>query len=187
MVSSTTSVFCGKMYWHGLDITPTRLNLTMLSKETSGCIVLPALRNFIDACRPSWGPHVMRVVYPLIRRAAIRCVGPYSVRFDLPTKVGGIPIPSDYSSLLKVLSRRRNLRYALYNTPLDTYDPDRLTSMVGYVRLGDPVKQPDGTILPSVTLPDKQKSGWQRRKLLVDDLVLTGFLTELDVLEYLYS
>jgi hypothetical protein len=190
IVSHNTAVFCGKMYWNGLDVTPVRLNLTMLSKETSGYIVLPAIRNFLDACRPSWGRSVMRAVYPLIRRASIRCVGPYSVRFDLPTKVGGIPIPSDWSkgqTLEKVLEKRRNLRYALYNTPMEGYDRDRITSMIGYVRLGSPVKQPDGTILPSVTLPTEQRSGWRRRKLLVNELMTSGLLSASDVLMYYYS
>jgi len=190
MVSYTTSVFCGKMYWHGFDITPVKLNLTMLSKETSGCIVLPALRNFLDVCTPVWGPHAMRVVYPLIKSASIRCVGPYAVRFNLPTKVGGIPIPSTWpkgQTLENVLSKRRNLRYALYNTPMEDYDRDRISTMIGYVRLGSPVIQPDGKLLPSVTLPSEQRSGWRRRKLLVDQLVASRLLTANDVLIYLYS
>jgi hypothetical protein len=188
--SKTTAVFCGKMYWKGHDITPVRLNLTMLAKETSGSIVLPALRSFLDNCYPVWSTRTMRTVYPLIREASIRCVGPYSVRFDLPTKVGGVPIPSMWpkgQTLEKVLDKRRNLRYALYNTPIDVYERDPITSMIGYVRLGRPAKQPDGTILPSVTLPLEQNHGWQRRKLLVNQLVDSRLLTANDVLVYYYS
>jgi hypothetical protein len=90
-------------------------------------------------------------------------------------------------TLEKVLEKRRNLRYALYNTPIDVYERDPITSMIGYVRLGRPAKQPDGTILPSVTLPLEQNHGWQRRKLLVNQLVDSRLLTANDVLVYYYS
>ena len=189
VVSYNAAVFCGEMYWKGERVTPVRLNITSLITENSGTFVLPYVRSFLDRCQPVYGRAVRRIVNRYIVAACLRSVGPYCVRFDLPTKIGGVPIPTKFGtkSLLSVLSGAKALRYALYNTPLEVLEPDVLTTMIGYVRLGNPVKQPDGTILPSVSLPTIGKSGWKRRRLLVDQLYRDGTLTVTDVLEYYYS
>jgi hypothetical protein len=188
VVSHTTAVFCGEFVWKGEIVTPIRLKITDLLHAQSGTIVLPMVRMFLDRCKPVWGRAAMRCVEPYIMSACNRTVGPQNVNYALPTKLGGVPIPRKYGTgLLEVLSKRRNLLYALYNTPIVKEQQDITTSMVGLVRLGSPVKQPDGTILPSVTLPTIGRNGWKQRKTLVQQMVQRGQLSVTDVLEYYTS
>jgi hypothetical protein len=188
IVSYTSAIFCGEMYWKGAQVTPTRLNLTTLFTERSGTVLLPYVRDFLDRAKPVWGKHAMRCVKPYIRSACIKAVGAHNVNFFLPTKLGGVPVLTKHGyGLLEILEKRTNLLYALYNTPIESLEPDTLSRMVGYIRLGNPVKQPDGTILPSVNLPGIGKSGWAKRKKLVVELHQSGSLSVQDVLEFYYS
>jgi hypothetical protein len=189
VVSKTTAVFCGQMYWKGNRVTPVRLNITTLSQSTTGSVVLPMCRDFLANARPVWGPAIMRCVSRIIRRACLRCVGPNNVRFDIPSKLGGVPLPiGNKTSLVKLLEDKDVLRYALYNTPILEDPPDRQTSLIGFVRLGEPAVMPDGTVLPAVTIPRTGGPGsWLRRKKRIDLLISSGDLSDLEVYEYYYS
>lgn len=176
VVSTTTAVFCGQMYWKGNCITPVRLNITTLSRSTTGSVVLPMCRDFLTNAQPVWGPAAMRCVRRIIRRACLRCVPPNAVRFDLPAKLGGVPLPTgNRVSLPTLLEDKDILRYVLYNTPIHEEPLDKLSSMIGFVRLGQPAVMPDGRVLPAVTLPrEGGPNSWQRRKKRVDLLIARG-------------
>jgi hypothetical protein len=189
VVSKTVAIFCGQMYWRGKCVTPVRMNLTAMCGNTSGNVVLNMCRSFIDNRTPVWGASARRISNQLIRRACIRCVKGYNINFDLPTKLGGVRIQQrEGCSLIKLLERRSVLLYALYNTPIVEDPPDRQTNMICYVRLGQPAMMPDGTILPSVTIPTTySRSNWKRRKLEIKQKLESGELSDYDVFDYYYS
>jgi hypothetical protein len=189
IVSKTTAIFCGQMYWRGEKVTPIRFNITSMSEDRDGTIVLPQARSFIDNCYPVWGRSARKTAFAIIRRAAIRCVGIYNLNFSLPTKLGGLPIErTSCVGLLSLLSDERVLKYALFNTPIIEEPPDRTSAMIAYVRLGEPARMPDGTVLPAITMPTVvNRKYYISRKLEIAKAIASGTLSDLDVLTYYYS
>jgi len=188
VVSKTTAVFCGELYWHGNRVTPVRISISTLAKSTSGVEILPMSREFLTFARPVWGPKAFKVISRLIKYACLRAVPPYCVRFDIPAKLGGIPIDLRRNiPLERLLDSRKLLKYTLYNVPSEKYERDARSYFVGLVRLGRPAKQPDGTILPSVTVPEVvSANGWRRRKLSINRKVDGQVLSKYNVLSYYY-
>jgi len=187
--SNSVSTFCGKMFWKGYDVSPINFNITQYHYGGPGSELCNSARDFINRAVPVWGPRAFNCALWRIKAGVIKAVGVNNVIFSLPTKIGGFFATErfDTAKLIDRLSSKSTLRYALYNCPFEDEVTDRTTSMIAYVRLGEKATMPDGTVLPSITIPSTERATWIRRKLKVDKLLATEHLSELDVYEYIYS
>jgi len=188
VVSNSTAIFCGQMYWKGKLVTPIRLDVSKFVKGGKGFEILPAARDFLQLASPVWGPYAKRLATQLLKEAAGQSVGYSNVTFELPIKLGGFATDRKVGvGILKLLENPRALRHALYWCPTVEVRLDPTTSMIGYVRLGKNAILPDGREMPSVNLPSTAKQTWIKRKVAVDEGLRTGTLSSLDVLEFLYQ
>jgi hypothetical protein len=186
VVSNSTTVFCGQMYWKGARVTPVRLDITKFATSRSGQDVIPAARMFMRQAPPVWGRFAIRQAYSMLTSACKDIIRPGSINFNVPVKLGGLP-PVGCRPFWHLLERPEVLRYCLYNIPLDKGLPDASSSMIGIVRLGKCRKMPDGRLLPSITLPSTEKADWRYRKRKVDLGIKLGLYSVTDVYEYFYS
>jgi hypothetical protein len=101
LVSETTSVFCGKVYHFGRDISPTKPPLHVLVTGT-----FTDFKSAVESYLPK--------VFGLLRREFIRIslnlLGRFKrfISLDLPFLLDGIPLKRSGSSLISVLNHKRN-------------------------------------------------------------------------------
>jgi hypothetical protein len=188
IVSNSTTVFCGKFYWKGLDITPVRFLMTSLS-DTNRFIgkLIARTRDFIDEC--NYSTRAKRTIFRKLKRILSTRYKGY-LDFRLPHKLGGIQLDLGINTpLLPHLENNRNsLVCALCNIPYETEDFNSNHIYFQHLPLGKPY-QIFGlckTLSPG-SWPKKSRLAYGARKRVVYELLSKNKAGISDVLSHLFD
>lgn len=188
VVSKTVTIFCGEMYWKGLEITPIRFMMTGLSymNRFIGTVV-NRTRDFIDRC--NYSSRTKHFIYRKLKDIISRRYKGY-LDFRLSSNLGGIQLDlSPPMALVPYLEQRQTrLVHALCNIPYEVEDFCGYSTHFGHLPLGIPYNIGGmKTSLTEGSWPKKSKLSFNRRKRRVKELLSCNRADIADVLLYLYD
>jgi hypothetical protein len=188
IVSRTVTVFCGKMFWRGLEVTPVRLLMAGYS-DRSRFIgkILDRARDFALRCNYSRYPK--RKIFRFLKKHLGSRYKGY-LDFRLSSDLGGVPLYlGPRLALVPYLENNiKALKCALCNIPYESEDFDGYTTHFSHLPLGKPYSKL-GQSLPLTpgSWPTKRKLVFSRRRRKVNELLSTNRASIADVLLYIYD
>jgi hypothetical protein len=188
VLSRSVTIFCGEMYWNGLEITPIRFLMTGLSDRHRFIgTLISRTRNFIQRC--NYSTATKRYIYG---RLKVLLGERYRGRLDfrLSADLGGIPLNlKNPIALVPYLeSNKTALVNALCNIPYFKEDFVSYTTHFNHLPLGKPYTQVK--VLTSLTTgswPRKSRLAYGSRKRQVKKLISCNRANISDILLYLYD